>query len=267
MPADPQRPLPHAGAPTSRGSRPVVHEDQDQVLAWELDAFPVEDEPVWEVLEDLDEPADGEPWPTDLPGPVRCNDSAVAAAGAGFGHGGAVDTMPPGPVLATLADQVWQQGLSGLDDDELTGVLAAWQRLGARAVAGLLAAVSELAARRKAEGRASGDWRTFEHTEDEIAAALTVTRHGAGCVFALALGLERLPLTRAALAAGLIDERRATVITDELAGLDDEHAAAVEALIIEKAEVQTTGQLRPAVRRAVIAADPAAAKRRKEEAL
>ncbi len=267
MPADPQRPLPHAGAPTSRGSRPVVHEDQDQVLAWELDAFPVEDEPVWEVLEDLDEPADGEPWPTDLPGPVRCNDSAVAAAGAGFGHGGAVDTMPPGPVLATLADQVWQQGLSGLDDDELTGVLAAWQRLGARAVAGLLAAVSELAARRKAEGRASGDWRTFEHTEDEIAAALTVTRHGAGCVFALALGLDRLPLTRAALAAGLIDERRATVITDELAGLDDEHAAAVEALIIEKAEVQTTGQLRPAVRRAVIAADPAAAKRRKEEAL
>ncbi|HEY4851779.1 MAG TPA: hypothetical protein VII22_13340, partial [Streptosporangiaceae bacterium] len=273
MPADPQHPLPHIGAPTSRGSRSAVQEDQDQVLARELDAFPAEDEPVWEVLEYLDylddtEPADGEPRPADPPDPVRCNDgSAAAAAGAGFGHGGAVDTMPPGPVLATLADQVWQQGLGGLDDDELTGVLTAWQRLGARAAAGLLAAVSELAARRKAEGRASGDWRAFGHTEDEIAAALTVTRHGAGCVFALALGLDRLPLTRAALAAGLIDERRATVITDELAGLDDEHAAAVEALIIEKAAVQTTGQLRPAVRRAVIAADPAAAKRRKEEAL
>lgn len=94
-----------------------------------------------------------------------------------------------------------------------------------------------------------------------------MTRHGAGCVLALALGLDRLPLTGAALAAGLIDERRAAVITDELSGLDDEHAAAVEALIIGKAAGQTTGQLRPAVRRAVIAADPAAAKRRKEEAL
>ena len=272
MPADPQRPLPHLGAPPSSGSSPAAPEDQDQVLSWELDAFPAEDEPVWEVLEYLDsldgtEPADGEPQPTDPPGPDRCNDSAVAAAGAGFGHGGAADTMAPGPVLATLADQVWQQGLGGLDDDELIGVLAAWQRLGARAVAGLLAAVSELAARRKAEGRASGDWRAFEHTEDELAATLTMTRHGAGCVFALALGLDRLPLTRAALAGGRIDERRATVIADELAGLDDEHAAAVEALIIEKAAGQTTGQLRPAVRRAVIAADPAAAKRRKEEAL
>jgi hypothetical protein len=275
VPADPQRPLPHLGTPTSGGSRPVVLEDQDQVLARELEAFPAEDEPVWEVLEYLDyldylddtEPGDGEPCPTDLPGPVHGDYSAVAAAGAGFGHGGAADTMAPGPVLADLTDQVWQQGLGGLDDDELTGVLVAWQRLGARAAAGLLAAVSELAARRRAEGQASGDWRAFEHTEDEIAAALTVTRHGAGCVVALALGLDRLPLTSAALAAGLIDERRATVITDELAGLDDEHAAAVEALIIGKAAGQTTGQLRPAVHRAVIAADPAAAKRRKEEAL
>ena len=88
MPADPQHPLPYIGAPTSRGSRPAVQEDQDQVLARELDAFPAEDEPVWEVLEYLDylddtEPADGESRPTDLPDPVRCNDgSAAAAAGA-----------------------------------------------------------------------------------------------------------------------------------------------------------------------------------------
>jgi len=83
----------------------------------------------------------------------------------------------------------------------------------------------------------------------------------------LALSLDRLPLTRAALAAGLIDERRAEVITDELSGLDDAHAAAVEALIIGKAPGLTTGQLRALARRAVIAADPAAARRRKEQAL
>src|SRR6202035_1766202 len=96
---------------------------------------------------------------------------------------------------------------------------------------------------------------------------MTLTRPGAARVLDLAFSLGRLPLTRAALAAGRIDERRAAVIADELTGLDDEHAAAVEALIITKAAGQTTGQLRPAVHRAVIAADPSAAKRRKEEAL
>ena len=96
---------------------------------------------------------------------------------------------------------------------------------------------------------------------------MTLTRPAAARVLDLAFSLDRLPLTRAALAAGQIDERRATVITDELSSLDDEHAAAAEAMIITKAATQTTGQLRPAVHRAVIAADPAAAKRRKEEAL
>src|SRR6202035_4952909 len=96
---------------------------------------------------------------------------------------------------------------------------------------------------------------------------MTLTRPGAARVLDLALALGRLPLTRAALAAGRIDERRAAVIADELTGLADGDAAAVEALVIGKAATQTTGQLRPAVHRAVIAADPSAAKRRKEQAL
>ncbi len=83
----------------------------------------------------------------------------------------------------------------------------------------------------------------------------------------LALGLDRLPLTRAALAAGLIDERRAEVIAEELSGLDDEHAAAVEKLIIGKAPGLTSGQLRALARRAVLSADPKAARERKEKAL
>ena len=145
--------------------------------------------------------------------------------------------------------------------------MAAWQRQGARAAAGLFAAASELAARREAEGNDTGDWRLLEHAGDEIAAALTLTRYSAARVLGLACSLDRLPQTRAALAAGLIDERRAAVIADELAGLDDEQAGAVEALVIGKAATQTSGELRPAVRRAVIAADPSAAKRRKEEAL
>ena len=52
-----------------------------------------------------------------------------------------------------------------------------------------------------------------------------------------------------------------------MSGLDDEHAAAVEKLLIGKAPGLTTGQLRALARRLVISADPAAARRRKEEAL
>ena len=84
-----------------------------------------------------------------------------------------------------------------------------------------------------------------------------LTRRSAARLLDLALSLDRLPLTRAALAAGLIDERRAEIIAEELAGLDDEHAAAVEKLIIGKAPRLTSGQLRALVRRAVLSADPA----------
>ena len=103
--------------------------------------------------------------------------------------------------------------------------------------------------------------------DDEVAVALTLTRRSAARLLDLALSLDRLPLTRAALAAGLIDERRAEVIAEELAGLDDEHAAAVEKLIIGKAPGLTSGQLRALVRRAVLSADPQAARRRKDKAL
>ena len=175
--------------------------------------------------------------------------------------------MAPGPELAALADQLWHQGLTGLNDDQLTGVLQAANRLAAWSAALRVAAVSGLAARRETAGRESGDWRPFDHIDDEIAVALTLTRRSGGRLLELALGLDRLTLTRAALAAGLIDERRAEIIAEELVRLDDEHAAAVEKLIIGKAPRLTSGQLRALVRRAVLSADPKAARKRKEAAL
>ncbi|MDX6389254.1 MAG: hypothetical protein QOJ73_317, partial [Streptosporangiaceae bacterium] len=56
--------------------------------------------------------------------------------------------MAAGLRLAGLAEGAWAGGLGGLDDDELTGFLGGWQRLGARAAAAQFAAVRELAARR-----------------------------------------------------------------------------------------------------------------------
>jgi hypothetical protein len=274
VPASPPDPGPAPG--TSPGPR----ETQEQILALEMAAFPGDDEPDWAALEALEYPGAGPGGaipggaipggaiPGDRePGDAIPGDGQPGAGPVGFEQGGPADVLGPGLLLAALAEQAWEDGLGGLGDDELTGVMAAWQRLGARAAAGLLAAAGELASRREAEGNATRDWRPLQHAGDEVAAALTMTRQGAAAVLALAAGLGRLPQTGAALASGRIDERRAWVIADEVSGLDDDHAAAVEGVIIGKAARQTTGQLRPAVRRAVIAADPAAAKRRKEEAL
>lgn len=89
---------------------------------------PERDEP------DLDDPFGAEPDELDgctegEPGPVR----AVRAA---FALGHPADGMSPGAVLASLSEQAWQHGLADLDEDQLTGMLQAADRLAAcRAVA------------------------------------------------------------------------------------------------------------------------------------
>ena len=251
--------------------RSMGQDDQDQILAWEMAALPPSEEPDWYADDAL---GTGPPWEIPGPGdpawetldPGDPGDEGPSA-GAPFAEGGWADALAPDPVLATLVDLVQRDGLGRLDDDQLTGVLQAANRLAAWSASVRVAAVSGLAARRESAARESGDWRPFDHVDDEVAVALTLTRRSAGRLLDLALGLDRLPLTRAALAAGAIDERRAEVIAEEVAGLDDEHAAAVEKLIIGRAPGLTSGQLRALVRRAVLSADPKAARRRKEKAL
>jgi hypothetical protein len=185
--------------------------------------------------------------------------------GGGFAAGGVADHLPPGPVLAGFAADAWAAGLGGLSDDELIGVMRAARRLASWAAAMELAAIGDLWRRRMAEDQA-GDAGAACHAGDEIAAALTLTGRAADRVLDLAIALRRLPLTSESLAAGDIDLPRAIVIADEVTGLDDEHVAAVEHAITGSAPGQTSGQLRAATRRAVMAADPSAARRRKERA-
>jgi hypothetical protein len=186
--------------------------------------------------------------------------------GHGFDAGGVVDQLPPGVTLAGLAGDAWNAGLHRLGDDELAGLMLAWRRLSSWATAGEMAAVAELDRRRTAQVAAGADPHLAEHVADELALVLRLTGRAAAGLLDFAASLDRLPLTRAALAAGEIDRARAYVITDEAGCLDDAHAALVEAAVMGRAGQQTTGQLRAATRRAVLAADPSAARRRQEKA-
>src|ERR1700761_7578266 len=193
--------------------------------------------------------------------------------GAGFGDGGVLDQCVPGVPLAGRADAVTRGGgLGGLDDDELMGVLRAWRRLESWCTAGLLAAVAELARRRPAARTAPAGPGEFpaqlsEFIGNEVAAALTLTGRTAGGYLELALDLAiRLPGTARALRGGVIDCQRARIICDLTRVLADDQAREVEARIFPQAGQQTSGQLRAAVARAVLAADPGAAARRREQA-
>ena len=73
---------------------------------------------------------------------------------SGFASGDVLDTALPGLALAGFADEVTgtEQGYAGVDDDELIGVLVAWQKTEAWAAAGRLSAVAELIRRRPVTG-------------------------------------------------------------------------------------------------------------------
>ena len=222
------------------------------------------------------DPADDDPWDGDPAEAAPAEESArpVAAEvleagfthreggrGRGFAAGGALDLMEPGGALAMLADRVWEDGLGQLSDDELCGFLAAQRRLASRAAGGELAAAAELAAR-----RAGPDGRPGEHVEEELAAVLTLTRRAAATLAGHAAAMTRLPGVAAALAAGRIDLPKAGVFADETACLDDIAAAAIGASVLPDAGGMTTGQLREALRREILAYDPQAAIRRRQKA-
>jgi hypothetical protein len=188
------------------------------------------------------------------------------AVGSGFAGGGVFDRLAPGPDLADFTADAWARELTGLSDDELVGVVCAWRRLGSWAMAGELAAVGELAGRRPVPGLGRDGRLQDGHLDEEVAAALTLTGRAAARLTGLAAGLARLPGTAGALREGRIDGPRAAVIADETSALDDAAARAVEERVLPAAPGQTTGQLRAACRRAVLAADPQAGIRRRQQA-
>ncbi len=228
---------------------------------------------------------------------------AAGPPGWGFEADGVLDVLRPGPMLCEVADAAHVHGLRYVDDDELTGMIKAWRRITSWAAARELAAVAELARRRpgdiedildpeaaahlRAAGQAAAasggpegppggpDFPTgpglpelvSPFVPDELAPALTMTVRAAEMHLTLAADLvTKLPVTAAALEAGLIDLARARIIAEATRVLSTGQAAAVEQLIFPRAGQQTSGQLRAALARAILAADPEAARRRRAQA-
>lgn len=182
----------------------------------------------------------GVPGVADMPGPAGVPGAAMAAA------------------LAATDPRA-------LDDDELLSAISAWHRLGAWAKAGELASVAAFL-RLRSDGRPGP--RAFEAAVAEIELELTLTGVGSTRLLELAVPLsDRLPATMRALRDGVIDEAKARVVARAVTGvLDPAIAGTVERQVLPAAPGQTTGQLRAAAERAVIAADPTAADRRRRQA-
>jgi hypothetical protein len=186
-------------------------------------------------------------------------------SGVGFAAGGVLDRSAPGPYLAQALADVTAAGHDGLGESELIGVLLGCQRQVAWSQARMAAAVSALAARRRAQAERPGWSKVGEHVVEELAVSLTMTVRSASRLLDVASGLRRLSDVATALEAGRIDWPKACIFVDELAALSHEQALAVVARLLDRAGEQTTAQLRAALARAVLAADPTAAERRRKE--
>ncbi len=218
---------------------------------------------------------EGDPLGEDAARAALDGTGRVLPLGALAGHA----LMAPGPDLAGWLSCAQA---SELDDAALTTSITAWRKVTSWAQAHELAAVAELARRRGVAGAGGSagqdaDGRAQERdpvaeleagfAPNEVALALTLTQGGAEYWMELAVSLSgRLPATLAALGEGKIDLNRAKLIDQHTSSLDPDLARAVERRVLVRAGRQTTGQLRASLQRAVLAVDPQAAERRREEA-
>ena len=154
-----------------------------------------------------------------------------------FARDRSADAMRPGPVLAALTEQA-AGGLGRLTDNQVLGVMSAARRLAARAAWLELTAVAEFTRRREAQyqdAKARGvprGCRDGEFPDAELGMELVTSQNAARDTMDLAGDLEtRLPRTRAALGAGLIDEDRARLIWRPTRSLSDADAAQADEIL------------------------------------
>ena len=193
------------------------------------------------------------------------HDEVAGPRSDGFAAGGEHDILAPGPELAAAAAAAAARPRE-LGESELIGVLCGWQRLVSWAHAGQTGCLNELVRRRKDQSEQLKRPSLAAHVDDEVAAALALTGQAAGRLLGVAVALGRWPVVAGALAAGEIDWVKAGLFADYLAGIPDADAGDIAAAVLRGAGRKTSGQLRAALVRAVLAYDPDSAQRRREDA-
>jgi hypothetical protein len=176
------------------------------------------------------------------PGSARLRAGESSSAAAAFGTGQCLDVMPACADLAVLADRAaGDDSYRGVSDDELTGLLCAWDRVESHAAARKLAAVAELSRRRPvmeapSSGQPGGSGGE-DFTADELAHVLAVSRREAAGLLTVAEAVDsKLPGTRALLRDGIITVAKAKIIVNHTAPLSGEEAAAAEAMVLGRAD-------------------------------
>ena len=157
-----------------------------------------------------------------------------------------------------------------LSDESLVEAIVGFDRLTSWAQARQARLLDELASRRPADrAPVSARWACVgsEYAPDEVGVALRLSR-GSACA---RIGLARrllatLPDTFALWESGLVDTAKARAVDDATVVLSDEHARKVQAAVLPKAPELTLAQLKAALARAVLAADPQGAEERHREA-
>ena len=157
-----------------------------------------------------------------------------------------------------------------LSDDTLIEAMIGFDRVGSWAAARQARLLDELARRRPTDtapysARSAGVGS--EYAPDEVGVALHLSRGSACARIGLARRLlSTLPATHALWESGRIDTAKARAVDDATVVLSDELAQAVEARVLSRAPEQTLAQLKAALARAVLSADPEGAEQRHQEA-
>ena len=195
---------------------------------------------------------------------------------AGFGPGGSAEVMPPGVPLHLRVEEAVADGLAGMSDDAVVGVVAAARRLRSRAEWLELQATEEFARRRWESGPApqrdkDGRWlasgQAAEFAADELAFHLVDSPLAAQERMDLSLALrDRLPQMAARLAAGRGDAHRCQIVHDVIGHLPQELARQVDAELAPEAAGLRYDAVRRRARKLAMMLDPDSERERKERA-
>ena len=174
-----------------------------------------------------------------------------------------LDQMEPGPFLAAILNRTDVDRLSGHDR---VIALRACRRMASHYAAQTYQAMASISDHMH---DLDDDFELAHRSAaTEIRAALTLTRRAAESELDLALDTrQRLPRVWEALAQGEIDVQKARVIANATCHLNEDVARSVAYQIVAEAPRLTTGQLRSAITKLCLEADPEDAERVYEEAV